>query len=142
MYIVKSSKTANNIDITLLFAIGDVLMTISSQATDSVILSELGGRLAHARLEKNLTQAQLAEQAGLSKRTVERLESGAVATQLSGFIRVCRVLGLVERLDLLVPESSPSPLMQLKLKGKKRQRASAAKTSEQPGQKWEWGKAT
>jgi len=28
----------------------------------------------------NLTQAALADQAGVSKRTVERLESGAVAT--------------------------------------------------------------
>jgi transcriptional regulator with XRE-family HTH domain len=114
-------------------------MEINKQATDEMILSELGGRLGRARLEKNLTQAQLAEQAGISKRTVERLESGAVATQLSGFIRVCRVLGLVERLDLLVPEPAPSPLAQLKLHGKKRQRASAARSPEQPEQKWEWG---
>jgi len=117
-------------------------MMIDRKATDEVILNELGGRLARARLEKNLTQAQLAQQAGVSKRTVERLESGAVATQLSGFIRVCRVLGLVERLDLLVPETAPSPLVQLKLHGRKRQRASTAKDSGQPRQKWEWGKAT
>ena len=56
---------------------------------------EMGGRLARVRLERNLTQIQLAEQAGVSKSTVERLESGAVATQLSGFIRVCRVLDLM-----------------------------------------------
>ena len=32
-------------------------------------------------MELNLTQANLAEQAGVSKRTVERLESGEVATR-------------------------------------------------------------
>ena len=87
-------------------------MKITKQATDDVVLAELGGRLARIRLERNLTQGQLAEQAGVSKRTVERLESGAVATQLSGFIRVCRVLGVLERLDTLVPEPVPSPIAQ------------------------------
>jgi transcriptional regulator with XRE-family HTH domain len=104
-------------------------MIIDQQATDEAILHELGSRLGGARLEKNWTQAQLARQAGVSKRTVERLEAGAVATQLSGFIRVCRVLGLVERFNLLVPEPAPSPVTQLKLHGKKRQRASTSKAS-------------
>lgn len=43
-----------------------------------------------------------AGQAGVSKGTVERLESGRVATQLSGFVRVCRALGLIEGLDALI----------------------------------------
>ncbi len=114
-------------------------MKITKQATDAVILGELGGRLARIRLEHNLTQAQLATQAGVSKRTVERLEAGAVATQLSGFIRVCRVLNLIERFDLLIPEPLPSPVAQLKSGGKKRQRASAAKPARPPAKKWQWG---
>ena len=113
-------------------------MKITKQATDEAVLSELGGRLARIRLDKNLTQAQLAEQAGISKRTVERLESGSVATQLSGFIRVCRVLDLVERLDLLAPEPIPSPVEQLKLRGRKRQRASAARERKASSKKWQW----
>jgi transcriptional regulator with XRE-family HTH domain len=104
-----------------------------------VILGELGGRLAKIRLDRNLTQAQLATQAGVSKRTAERLESGAVATQLSGFIRMCRVLDMIERFDLLVPEPVPSPVEQLKLAGRKRQRASAAKPAKFPAKKWQWG---
>jgi transcriptional regulator with XRE-family HTH domain len=114
-------------------------MKITRQATDEVILGELGGRLANIRLNRNLTQAKLATQAGVSKRTVERLESGAVATQLSGFIRVCRVLDVIERFDLLVPEPVPSPVEQLKLAGRKRQRASAAKPVIPPAKKWQWG---
>ena len=114
-------------------------MKITKQATDGAILSELGGRLARVRLERNLTQAQLAEQAGVSKRTVERLESGGVATQLSGFIRVCRVLDVIERFDVLVPEPVPSPIEQLKLGGRKRRRASATKAMKPTSKKWKWG---
>ena len=114
-------------------------MKIAPQATDEAVLSELGSRLAEVRLERNLTQAQLAQQAGVSKRTVERLESGGVATQLSGFIRVCRVLGLVERFDLLVPEPVPSPVEQLKLRGRRRQRASAKRKVKAAPKKWQWG---
>jgi transcriptional regulator with XRE-family HTH domain len=100
-------------------------MEITKQATDAVILAELGGRFARIRLERNLTHAQLATQAGVSKSTVERLESGAVATQLSSFIRICRVLDVIERFDLLLPEPLPSPVAQLKLGGKKRRRGLA-----------------
>ncbi len=114
-------------------------MQITPQLTDDAVLRELGARLARARLERNLTQAALAEQSGVSKRTVERLESGEVATQLSGFVRVCRTLGLVERFDALVPEPTASPMMQLKLHGRKRKRASGKKTTTAEPKKWTWG---
>jgi transcriptional regulator with XRE-family HTH domain len=114
-------------------------MKITKQATDAAILTELGGRLTRVRLERNLTQAQLAEQAGVSKRTVQRLESGDVSPQLSGFIRVCRVLDLIEHFDLLVPEPVPSPVEQLKLGGKRRKRASAPKAPKPSQKKWQWG---
>ena len=114
-------------------------MKITAQLTDEGILRELGERLTGARLEHNLTQAALAEQAGVAKRTVERLESGEVATQLSGFLRVCRVLGLVERFDALVPEPVASPMTILKLQGRNRQRASARKAAAGEPKKWTWG---
>ncbi len=115
------------------------VMKIMKQATDEAILSELGGRLAKARLERNLTQSQLAAQAGVSKNTVQRLESGSVATQLSGFIRVCRVLDVIERFDLLVPEPIPSPVEQLKLQGRKRRRASTRRKAKPSSKQWQWG---
>jgi len=95
--------------------------------------------LAGLRLARNLTQVQLAEQAGLGLRTVQRLESGAAAAQLSGFLRVCRVLGVLDRLDLLLPEPVPSPIEQLKMQGHKRQRASSRKTGRGGKTEWTWG---
>ncbi len=114
-------------------------MKISLQLTDEAVLQELGGRLAGARIERNLTQAELAEQAGVSKRTVERLESGEVATQLSVFLRVCRALGLLERFETLLPEPVPGPMAQLKQAGRKRQRARGKKSAPGGSKKWTWG---
>ena len=110
----------------------DVLMS------DEAILQELGQRLARRRVELNLTQAQLAEQAGVGKRTVERIEAGE-STQLSTLIRIFRVLGLLDALDAMIPEPGPSPLDLLKLKGKERQRASSKKRGEQAEEGWSWG---
>ncbi|MDB6025101.1 MAG: transcriptional regulator [Verrucomicrobiales bacterium] len=117
-------------------------MKIEARLTDDIVLRELGERLTGARLERNLTQAALAEQAGVSKRTVERLENGKVATQLSGFVRVCRALGLLERFDTLVPEPTVSPISQLKLQGRKPQRASTKKAGSAAPKKWTWGDAS
>ncbi len=106
---------------------------------DDAVLRELGARLAGARLALNMTQAALAEQAGVAKRTVERLESGQAATQLSGFVRVCRALGLIERLDALVPEAAIGPIKQLQLQGRQRQRASGTKAASVTPKNWTWG---
>lgn len=111
-------------------------MKISSQAVDTLILRELGERLTRVRLERNFTQAALAEQAGVSKRTVERMEAGG-ATQLVNLVRVCRALDLLDRFETLIPEPVVSPVAQLKLQGKQRKRATAKPAASPP--KWEWG---
>jgi transcriptional regulator with XRE-family HTH domain len=114
-------------------------MKIDSHQTDEHILKELGERLAHARLQRNLTQAALAEQAGIAKRTVERLESGEVSARMSAFLRVCRVLGLLDRLDAVIPEAQPTPMDLLRWKSRTRKRASgSAGPPAKPGP-WTWG---
>ena len=113
--------------------------------TDEALLTLLGERVAQLRLSKDLTQAQLAEQAGLGLRTVQRLELGKAATQLSGFVRVCRVLGILERLDALLPAQTASPIAQLaqqkqlKRYGQQRKRASGRKLTARQPKKWTWG---
>ncbi len=114
-------------------------MKISPKQTDDALLKLIGERLAGLRLALNLTQQQLAEQAGLGLRTVQRLELGLAATQLSGFVRVCRVLGLIERFELLIPEQAASPMAQLKSLGRKRQRAMGKRAAPTRTTKWTWG---
>ncbi len=55
-------------------------MRFTPLLTDDALLVELGAGLERARLERNLTQAQVAEQAGVSKSTVERLTRQRAST--------------------------------------------------------------
>lgn len=113
-------------------------MRISKELNDNAVLEELGHRLARARIQHDLTQAELAEKTGVSKRTVERLESGEVASQLSALLRVCRALDLIDRFDALLPEAALGPMAQLKTKGRERQRAKR-KRAAAVSKKWTWG---
>jgi transcriptional regulator with XRE-family HTH domain len=115
-------------------------MKIEGLLTDEAILAELGGRLARRRLELQFTQEMLAEQAGISKRTVERIEAGATA-QISTLIRILRALELLDRLEALVPEAGPRPMDLVKLKGKARKRASGKRQSAKDAP-WQWGDET
>ena len=113
-------------------------MNISKMLTDDAVLAEIGKRIARYRIDSQMTQAELAEQAGVSKRTVERIEAGA-SVQFSTVIRVLRVLDLLQGLDQMIPEPVPRPLDLLKQKGKVRQRASSSKPPEKAPKKWTWG---
>jgi transcriptional regulator with XRE-family HTH domain len=115
-------------------------MKISKMLADETILVEIGQRISRRRLDMEFTQAELAEQAGVSKRTVERIEAGASA-QVSSLIRVFRVLDLVSNLDLMLPEAQPGPMALLKHKGKQRQRASRTRKTDQVSEAvtpWAW----
>ena len=115
-------------------------MKIDNALSDQAVIGEIGRRLAAIRLGRNQTQVQLAAEAGVSLRTLTRLESGEVATQLSGFIRVCRALDLLGLIDALVPEPAPSPLAMVKLHGRSRKRASTAGQADPHTTKsWTWG---
>ena len=72
-------------------------------------------------------------------RTIQRLELGVAATQLSGFLRVCRVLGLLERLETFLPMAGPGPMAQLQARGRMRQRVRARKTALTKPSAWKWG---
>lgn len=113
-------------------------MRITNQLSDETILAEVGARIAHHRLSLHLTQAELAEQAGLGKRTLERVEAGA-STQMVSLVRIFRALELLSSLDIAIPEAQAGPMELLRLKGKTRRRASAKKDSNQSNDTWQWG---
>jgi transcriptional regulator with XRE-family HTH domain len=113
-------------------------MTIDTFMSNEAVLQEIGRSMARRRVELELTQAALAEQAGVAKRTVERIEAG-LSIQTANLIRIFRVLGLIEGLAVLIPETGPRPLDLLKLKGKQRQRVSAKKTAKSNSEPWTWG---
>lgn len=113
-------------------------MKISKLIADDAILTELGERLAQRRLSLQLTQADVAEEAGVAKRTIERIEAGHSA-QMSSIIRMLRALDGLPGLDSMISESGPRPMDQVKRKGKVRQRASKRGRSKLSGKPWTWG---
>jgi transcriptional regulator with XRE-family HTH domain len=118
-------------------------MKLDEMLSDEAVLAALGERLARLRLDRGLTQARLAEEAGVAKRTVERMEAGH-SVQMVTLVRLCRVLGLMDGLDRLVPAPGPTPLALLRKEagGKGRQRASgrrAARGRQPGGGGWTWG---
>lgn len=107
-----------------------------SESSDDAVLAALGERLARQRLDRNLTQAAVAREAGVSRATVQRLERGE-STQLANLVRVLRALGLLDALERAVPESPPSPVRQALDRGKVRQRASGRLPAAGTGP-WRW----
>lgn len=113
-------------------------MKISNDLTDAASLAEIGARLSHRRLELQWTQAELAAQAGVAKRTLERLETGA-SVQTSSLVRILRALDLLASLGRAIPEAKPTPMELLEQRGKPRQRASKSRRRRSAaGQPWTW----
>ncbi len=105
------------------------------------ILAEVGARIARRRLERQMTQAALAREAGVSKRTLEHAEAGA-NVQMSTIVRIFRVLDLLPQLDQVLPPSTPRPIEAMKRKGKVRQRASQQRRESTPEEPWTWADET
>lgn len=91
------------------------------------LAEELGERLKQARLNKNFTQLEVAEHAGISRRTVINAEKGKATLEV--FVAIMMVLNLTEQLHLFLPPQPISPIQLAKLKGEKRQRASGRATT-------------
>lgn len=113
-------------------------MGFSNTMTDGAALAEFGHRIARLRIDNEMTQAQLADAAGIAKRTVEHIEAGD-SVQLTSLVRVMRVLGLLEALELILPPLTPRPMDYIARKGAVRRRVSHPRVREEPGPSWSWG---
>ena len=88
-------------------------------ATSQQIEQEIGQRLARLRLARNVTQADLAEKAGIGVRALRRLEAGDPST-LDTFLRVATALDLEEAILSALPEGDIRPIERVSLKGRER----------------------
>lgn len=113
-------------------------MKFTKDLSDDAVLKEIGNRITRYRLNQDKTQVALAQEAGVSSRTMARIEQGD-SVQASSIIRVLRALQLAENLDTLIPEPAMSPLQQLKMQGKQRQRASSKSAKPTREASWSWG---
>jgi putative transcriptional regulator len=113
-------------------------MDMKHPGSDRAILEELGQRLRDARLGRNLSQSHVAEDAGIGRFTLQRMEAGG-STSLLNFVRVLRALGLLASLDRVLPEATPSPIDEVERRGRRRQRASSSRNPATKSRVWRWG---
>ncbi len=104
--------------------------------SDRYIEKELGHRIKALRLQKNITQKELAEATTLSLNSIKSLESGR--SKLSTLIAVLRELEALDHLDNFIPEISISPIQLAKMQGHVRKRASGKHLKLQAEDEPEW----
>lgn len=101
-------------------------MVMWDEMTNAAILQTLGERLKEYRLRRNLQQSELARYAGVNISTVSRIEKGQ-NIMIDSYLRIMRVLEMLDNLDEFIPEPPRSPLLMKKLMGKKKQRVRKSK---------------
>jgi transcriptional regulator with XRE-family HTH domain len=110
-------------------------MRLQDLTTDDAILRELGQRLERQRVERNLSQEQMADEAGVGRATLQRLERGE-SVQMTSMVKVLRTLRLLDGLDAAIPERVVLPIAQLQRergqRSRQRVRARRSATAKPP----------
>ena len=106
-------------------------------ATSAQIEAAMCRRIESIRLSRNTTQEQLAVEAGVSLRTIGRLEKGQ-GVSLDTFIRVLMALKIQHSLEALLPDPSVRPVERAGIGTGERKRARPAK-SDREQSSWTWG---
>lgn len=105
--------------------------------SDKAIEEELGNRIKALRLQKNVTQQELADATTLSLNVIKALESGR--GKLLSLIAVLRELGALDQLENFIPETTTiSPLQLAKMQGKVRERASGTRQKNKSKDDAQW----
>lgn len=95
------------------------------------LVADLGERLKQARLNADLTQQNLADKTGLSRKVIMRAEKGQA--QLETVVAILMALDLTKQLDLFIPIATESPVQLAKRQGQRRQRASGNQVTSKKG---------
>ncbi len=67
-------------------------------------MHQVGEQIRLARLRRKLSADQLAERAGMSRRTIYSIEKGSASVSIGYYLNVLRVLGLEKDLLLLAKD--------------------------------------
>ncbi len=105
-------------------------------ATSNQIEAALCERLESIRLSRNMTQRQLAAEAGVSPRTIGRLAKGE-GVSLDTFIRVLTALKIQQSLESLLPDPTVRPIERIGATAGERKRARPAQTGSEASA-WSW----
>lgn len=71
-------------------------------------IKELGQKIKSYRILNDMSQQDLEDKSGVSKRSISRLEQGE-SVQVDNLFKIIIALGLGDNIDLLVPEQTKRP---------------------------------
>lgn len=71
-------------------------------------IRELGQKIKTYRIMKEMSQQDLEDESGVSKRSISRLEQGEMV-QVDNLFKIIIALGLGENIELLVPDQTKRP---------------------------------
>jgi len=93
---------------------------------DPEIVNEICQAVKQMRINKNISQQQIADIAGLDRTTISRMESGR-AVNLLTLVQVLRALDKLDILNVFKAEQVISPIKLMKEEEKKRKRVGKPK---------------
>ena len=96
-------------------------------------IKELGQKIKLYRIMKGMSQQELEDKTGVSKRSISRLEQGE-SVQLENLFKILVALDLGENIDLLVPDQTKRPVFYLEISADKPKRVRRKK--EKKAFKW------
>ena len=107
--------------------------------SDPEICKRIAAKIKMIRLKQNMSQAELADKAGISVSSVKRIEDGEIKN-FESLIRILRTLGELDVFVKLIEEQPLSPNEYYDLVNKtgkpQRKRASKGYTKEKEESKW------
>lgn len=71
-------------------------------------ISELGQKIKMYRIMNEMSQQDLEDKSGVSKRSISRLEQGE-SVQLDNLFKIIIALGLADNIEMLVPDQTKRP---------------------------------
>jgi transcriptional regulator with XRE-family HTH domain len=113
----------------------------TSRLTESQLEELIGKRLKQNRLRQNLNQTELAERAGLARRTITSVENGNGCT-LGTLIRLVRALKIEHTLEELIKPLplSPNAIRQAQMLAEPTRKYASKPRKKQPEpSEWVWG---
>ena len=84
-------------------------------------IEELGQKIKIYRIMKEMSQQDLEDKTGVSKRSISRLEQGE-SVQLENLFKILLALDLGDNIDLLVPDQTKRPSFYLEMSESKNKR--------------------
>ena len=101
---------------------------------DYEILQDIARKIKKKRISLNYSQAYIAKKTGLSMHTISNVETGKAYT-MDSFIKVMRILGMIDNLDKVVSDVVIDPETVKKQKTRQRVKEKADSNNTE----WKWG---